>query len=437
MAILTARSLDGLLQESVGFLDDEQLLRLTERLNQADGDALSAEWELIVLTALSYCGVVEHEPKCTGSRKLDFGFSQPATGIKIVGDITAPSDDEVQKNSVGFLSLELNRLLEKYGIRGQTLVSVVGEALKDRSVRPCLPDPHEFKRYVFNAEFQGFIKKVLADPGRTHILSIENARAKLSIQLSPGQWTQTMTYRNFKMPRDIINNVVHHAVKRKHDQIKDSGHAEGDGWRWVVLCDGGCDALTGRNDWASYSASDVITQYLRRHRSLDIVVSVSVQTSSRPVPDLEFSVEVFDGPNSRVAGTVRQLFSAGLARIPPPVRSPVNAKYYLQRRSATDVVLDGRAGTSYGGHQFTFSSRALFDYLAARIDRVTFERLVNPHPLEILRRRLDEGSLPVEVQLVRNSDQDDDAVTVRLGEPDPAVSRFVPRFRSIGESETR
>ena len=426
MAILTARSVRNVLQEASGFLSEEQTQRLVDRLNAGGDDALAAEWELIVLAALSYVGVVQHEPEFGGARKLDFRFDQPATGLKIVGDVTALSDDEILVNSVNYLSTELSRRLDMLGIRGQTAISVaVGEVGPGGSVQPRLPHPHEFRRYVFNKEFVTFAKGIITNPGGAHVLEINNEKAELSVQFSPGAWTTMISYRDFRMPRDIVNNIIHHALRRKHDQIKGAGHSEGDGLRCVVLCDGNCAALTGRKSWENHSSAEVINQYLRKHPSLDLVARISVQERSHTAGQLEFAVDVFDGPESRVADSVRELFKAGLDRVPRPVRTPVNAKYYIEQRSHGNVFLEGRGGTSYGGHEFTLSSRTLLDYVAGKIDRTTFEQLVNSHPLEILRRRLDEGSLPTEVKLIKSEEKDDDAILIRLGRPDAAASPFV------------
>jgi hypothetical protein len=206
---------------------------------------------------------------------------------------------------------------------------------------------------------------------------------------------------------------------------------EGDGWRCVVLCDGDCAALTDQKGLDSFSARDIATRYLSKHRSLDLVACVSIKERIDHGGGLEFSVEAFDGPNSRAADSIRQLFRAGLARLPRPVRTAENAKYYLQQKSGSGVLLGDYTNSSYRqsyeAEEFTFSSRAVFDYIVGRIDRATFEMLVGQHPLELLRRLLDEGSLPIEVKLVRAEEKDDDAVSIKLGEPDPAVLPSPPK----------
>jgi hypothetical protein len=70
------------------------------------------------------------------------------------------------------------------------------------------------------------------------------------------------------------------------------------------------------------------------------------------------------------------------------------------------------------------SSRSVFDYLSGRIDRPTLEKVVNAHPLEILRKRMDEGCLPAEVTLVKVADEDDDALSIKMSAPDPSMSPY-------------
>jgi hypothetical protein len=149
-------------------------------------NALSAEWELIVLTALSFVGNVQHEPTFGGNGKLDFQFDQPATGVKIVGDITSLCDNQVQRNSVDYFSDELRRRLGLRGIQGRMTISVACKLSDEGTMLPRLPNPHEFRRYVFNKEFVAFTSSIIANVAGTHKLDVNNEKAALTIQFSPG-----------------------------------------------------------------------------------------------------------------------------------------------------------------------------------------------------------------------------------------------------------
>ena len=364
MAILTARSVQSLLDESASFLTNNQVEALARRLNLPN-QALAAEWELITLSAMSYVGTLIHEPPLAGTRRLDFQFDQPASGLKVVGDITTLSDDAIQKNSVDYLSRELPQFLDKRGIRGSLSVGIDCEAGTNDSIVPRLPDPHNFRRYIFDApEFIEFVAKIRGDLSQTQQVRIDNDHAGLTIIYSPGQWRLTFRYSEIRLPRHPEKNVVFKALKDKSSQINASGHTHGDGWRCVVLCDGNCAALSGRSGWGTHSRNGIIASYLRRHKSLDLVVCLSVEEVARPFAPAtrrswEFVVDVLGGESCTAADAVQDLVKSALERLPVPVRHPVNAKHYVGRRFNSKVGLDGARGSSFGVTTFSVSSRAL------------------------------------------------------------------------------
>jgi hypothetical protein len=75
----------------------------------------------------------------------------------------------------------------------------------------------------------------------------------------------------------------------------------------------------------------------------------------------------------------------------------------------------------------------VFDFVSGRIDRGTFERVVDDPFLAPLKRGLDEGLLAVELELTRDKLADDDVVSVRLG-VSGTVSRFTRPLPTSGTS---
>jgi hypothetical protein len=63
------------------------------------------------------------------------------------------------------------------------------------------------------------------------------------------------------------------------------------------------------------------------------------------------------------------------------------------------------------------------------------ERVINPHPLEILKRGLDQGRMVVELELRAVPNMDDDTIFIRLGEIDPAVSPLKIRGGAAGSAK--
>jgi hypothetical protein len=426
MAILTSRAIQDLLYEAAAFLNQEQGHSLVRRLNRNDPAALEAEWELLILSALYREGDLVHEPALGGTSNLDFGFEHAGSGIKVAGDVTAVSDDAIERNSTDYLTGVLIKRLNKEDVHGQISVELDYEESAD-SIRPRLPFPQEFSRYVFGAEFQNFVRAVRANPTGTHRLEINNAKAGLWISYAPGPSRQMMRLRNIRMPRDLTKNVVFSALQKKKDQIKRSGHQEKDGFRCIVLCDAACAALTMRKSWETQSKNEIVPRFLAKTKSVDMVACVSVQdatvsfSSSRK---FEFAVEVFERSDLGVAGHFQMILEEALNHLPSPVCSVVSAKRHIERKLGPFFIYDGTRGSSYGVAHFDVSSRAVFDYLAGRIDRERFERVMGPQLLEFFRRELDAGRMVVELELKPNRERDDDTVVIRLGEPDAAAGQF-------------
>lgn len=230
MAILTSRAIQDLILDSAAFLTDQQGQDLVRRLNRTDDQALQAEWELIILSALSRDGILVHEPELGGSRKLDFSFEHSESGMRFVGDVTMLSDDSTERDPTDFFVETLIARLRRDHVHGQLSIRLDREQVGNK-VRPRLPHHHELSRFVFGVEFQNFVRRVRANPGATHQSTIQNPKAGFSIAYAPGPSRISLTGIGTKMPRDLNRNIVRNALEKKNDQIRHSGHAQGDGCR--------------------------------------------------------------------------------------------------------------------------------------------------------------------------------------------------------------
>jgi hypothetical protein len=261
--------------------------------------------------------VGEGDRALPGVSRLDFQFDWPNMGVKMVGDITTLSDYVIQRNSIDLLAWELPSRFEKRGIRGHLSVRIHCQSGENDSIRPRLPDPHEFKRYIFDdPNFRQLVADILADRTGNHSAEVNNAGAGLSIIYSPGRWGCSFSYSDIRGPRNIDRNVLSGALKDKKRQIRDSGHDSGNGWTCIVLCDGNCAALTRSKSWDTYSRDDIIKKFFHRHTSPDFIVCLSVHHVQQPLSNdqrsLDFAVELFARNPSQVAEGIERLFETGL-----------------------------------------------------------------------------------------------------------------------------
>jgi hypothetical protein len=131
------------------------------------------------------------------------------------------------------------------------------------------------------------------------------------------------------------------------------------------------------------------------------------------------------------AGSVGKMMSA----LPKPERDAKNAGYFLDFLKKVNSI-EGQSfygGLTVGSHEVKISARALLDLLAGR---VTQEQFFEAHyfgpreggtypsanPFSNMR---EEGKLITEIVVEENEGElDDDWLTIKFGDPDPAVTPF-------------
>jgi len=98
MAIFSRRVIQRMLNENRSFLPGQTVNRQVNWLNNQNKDSLAAEWEVLLLNALSKIGKVEYEKRFSGSKKPDIFFKSSKT-LYFVADITAVSDASYEQDN--------------------------------------------------------------------------------------------------------------------------------------------------------------------------------------------------------------------------------------------------------------------------------------------------------------------------------------------------
>jgi len=121
--------------------------------------------------------------------------------------------------------------------------------------------------------------------------------------------------------------------------------------------------------------------------------------------------------------------NAALQRLPPPQYSALNTLNQF-KSSGDRLHLWGEymRNSTMTYNSLEVSLRAVMDYLAGRIDRNTFERIVHPDWLARLKEWLNQGRSIESVSIKEGLGKDDDGLLIRFAEHDPATSPFrVPK----------
>jgi hypothetical protein len=426
MAILSNRSIQLLLDEAAAWLSESQLAAIMGRLNKSfPQEALATEWELITLSGLSLIGRVQNEPRYGGNAILDFAYFDPETETSVVGEITTLSDD-TSKRSVNAFSDALDAQLRKWGVHVKTEVEIATEVTQSGERVPRLPMLQEFPRYIFTEAFRNFALR--RSPAETFV--VNNEKAELSIRLRANSATSSIRHREISAPRDPARNVVYRRLRDKSSQFNNSGHRLGEGHRCVVLCDGSCSALHVRQNSEFPGLKAIIDAFFRKRDSLDVVLVIAVDEDLNRYSNtrnIRFSVRGFDKAGSGTGEHLARRLQDSLLRLPPPIRTPINARAYLERvreNGPFDVSMRSYVGWTWSNSTLEFSANSLWDYLTGKIDRDRFCRLVSPGVLRTLAEALESGGGIRAVELVQIPEYDDDRLRLKLGQFDARSANF-------------
>ena len=207
---------------------------------------LDAEWELIILTALARMGKVEHEPTL-GKSRLDLRFTSTQWPTFMADVRTVSDKDYESKNPIKHFSAALNAWVHRLwseGVMGSFSYRIEADRAapwaKKYKTLLLVPHLHEFKEFVFNQEFEAYIDRIRLNPHIAHHHFVHNQKACLSIIFQPKGHIMSAMYTPYNTAHNIEHDVIYRALERKAQQIKRSRPQDVNGYRGVVLCDGGC-----------------------------------------------------------------------------------------------------------------------------------------------------------------------------------------------------
>jgi len=432
--MLARRSVQKMLNESVAYLSTEQVKRLVAHLNRNNRDAIGAEWELIMLAALASMGVVEHEPNLGGTSRLDVRFRSPT--LKFVADVRAVSDETYNReNPVQELSTALGEqaaILRKEGIAGGFDFRVNAAQADPRrgkyKTKLILPFVHEFQEIIFDAAFDDYLANIRREPSKVHHHAVDKDAASVSIVFNPGGLGgRFFSHPAYNLAHDLIHNVVYQALERKSRQIKRAGPRASGELAGVILCDAGCAMFHSVHGVGTVALNQVIRTFLQKSRTVDFVCVVevihSIDYGSTAPP--RFSARVWSTRHPVLRDEIERQVNQSFRALPTPLQSAINTLNQFEWAGKTQR-LWGRykRNVTMRDQSVEISLRGVMDYLAGRIEREEFEKIVPTDWLAHLRRNLDRGSGIREVSIKRCPGEDDDGLVITFGGHDPAISLF-------------
>jgi hypothetical protein len=431
----TQMALDGL----AGSLSKKQLQDLVGKLNGGEPRAnLATQWEVVILSAFRQVGRVRYEADHGGKRMPDLFFQMGQSGkLEFAADITTISDVNAHDaNPYDQLCEAIRRFLKK---RGHTSAGLnidvkhdeIGE-FGDRKVRLMLPKKSEMDQFD-KAELAVFLSGIAEQPDKDAAYSHDKNRIRFSVRYdSKEKRFSGGGHIGYTVPYSGQRNPLNNALKKKADQLSKSGYA---GPRGIVICDGGCDALSERNAVSgAHGCREIMEPFLRSHKSVLFVLVLRIE-ERHGVFQSDRSIGIAPKVYWNQSGdkTLFQPIAIVLKRmlesLPTPESTPNNA---LRRLGCRNKAV-GRpvGGFSMKGDAIKISARSLTELLAGKIER---ERFLEEHgfkPVEAGQRafpffewQLDRGNTLKNAFVKREKHKDDDWIVLEYDGPDAAISPY-------------
>ena len=178
---------------------------------------------------------------------------------------------------------------------------------------------------------------------------------------------------------------------------------------------------------------DVISRFLRKSSTVDFVCVLDIPDSAAygqtRLPSVE--ARTWTKRDEDWAQRLSTAFNATLRTLPAPQLSPANTLNHFKWAKNNRHLWGKHADSAMTHDSLEISLRAVMEYLAGRLERNAFERIVHPDWVAQLKKRLEQGRSVDDVSVKQGIGEDDDRLVIRFGEHDPAISHFrVPRSRT-------
>jgi len=250
MAIFSRRIPQRLIDQNAEFLSESETKRLVVRLNgpstargkdaikTAMKDALSAEWEIVILNSFSKLGNVRYEPTLGGRNKPDLFFTPHSDPHQeLIADVLAVSDEGLEEQyPVEALYWELIHELKKHRLNPNFFFLDV-RAQKENSIEFRLPGLDRHKQTIFGPQFINFLKSIEAGRGQPCKFELMTDNAAIRISYNPGQTSTGYRHPSFTEPASVTQNRIYSRLEDKASQLRKTGFP---GPRGIILCDTSC-----------------------------------------------------------------------------------------------------------------------------------------------------------------------------------------------------
>ena len=428
MAIFSRRDVQAAIYQSKDCLTANQLKDLVGRLNGRPSGVLGAEWEAVVLAALSNCGRISRV-KHGGTKEPDVFFRMGQSGsLEFAADITTVSDAHAhEENPYEQFRNAIQRFLKKAGTSSAGLNFDIKHTEQgeygNRKLRLALPAKAEMDSFV-KTELGIFLSGIAKVPDTDAVCRYDQKGICFSLRYdAKKKHVSSSRHSSYTVPYSLQKNTLSNALDDKRKQLKKSGYI---GLKGVIVCDGGCDALNERSHvGGAFGCQDLVHDFLDSQSSISWILVLRIESMHSFLPH-EKSIEIkpkLYWKRAENGGRFRDtasVFHRMLEYLPQPEATPMNALHWLKGRN-------GNMGRPIGtvtmqDKAIKFSARVLTEVLAGKIDhKLILEDHDFKHVALFFERQLREGRTLRNSFVERDEHRDDDWIVLEYEGPDTAL----------------
>jgi hypothetical protein len=392
--------------------------------------ALAAEWEVIVLAALSRCGSLKHQKDLGGPSRLDVLFQRgEPDGLEFVADIRVVSDADAHRKNPSAEFCEAIRLfLQRLGHSSAGLdlriENVHDGEYEDRKIRLTLPPKDELDAFV-KRELGQFLANVAREPAKDASVSYDREGIKFTLGYNSNERRfGSVRHLSYTAPQSLHRNPLANSLAKKGKQLGRSGYS---GAKGTIICDGGCDSL---RDNGTIGCKRIVGEVFRARSSTLWVLVIRFDESVRPLGLHQISLRSKlywnEHREKSIFADTAALLERMVAHLPTPETTPANA----HRPVGGNKQHWGRqlGGCRMGDKTIRMSARTVSELFAGKITMDQFIQSQGLDPTIFFTRHLRNGNTLKNASVERNEHSDDDWIVLEYDGPDPAISPYrVPR----------
>jgi hypothetical protein len=426
--MFSRRTIQSLLNELCKILSETELGEIVGRLN-SPRDRLAFTWEVAVLYGLSRVRQISYHVPLPDGRKPDVAFAPTCSSqICIVADITTVSDAGYHDNNpVEAFSDEFSRVVQKAGLNPRNFHFQIESQTAGNKIKLRLPKRGAtaamLKKHVLP-----FLRKIKVSGHTRDQLVLKEPELSITVSYDRQQRYLGWGHRMYSQARSIEQNPLWNRLKEKAGQLRNTdGLISG-----AIICDGGCSLLSSSvRDIGSFSADDIIRQFLWKRSSLDFVYTITTRRGYGSNASCSFHGHAWTR-DPATKPLIESVMRSALASLPTPIFDAQNAAIQAQLEGydgGTRTNLEIGIGSKI--MSVRVSARALLEVLAGKYSPSEIDLLFGgsnepdiPGLSNPFKSALAEGQMISEIGLEPVEGKDDDRITIKFGGPDPAVSPF-------------